>query len=199
MQTIVITGASGGLGGEVVRRLEREYRCLVPSRGEIDLLSEESVRAWFSQSGELYALVHLVGGFAPGRIAETTFDTWSRMLALNTTAAFLAIREALPHLTRPGRIVAVSSIATVTPSAGATAYTVSKSALNALIETTAAELRGTGITANAVLPDSMATAAMVKEMEAAKLVPLERVSEAIAFLLSEGAAGISGTLLPIRK
>ena len=73
-----------------------------------------------------------------------------------------------------------------------------KSALNALVQVLAAEERSNGITANAVLPDSMATPAMLQSTDAAKLVPLERVSETIAFLLSDAAAGTSGALIPIR-
>jgi NAD(P)-dependent dehydrogenase (short-subunit alcohol dehydrogenase family) len=199
MRRVVITGGTGGLGTAVVERLSLDYDCVVLGHAEIDVTSEESVRNAFSDLGELYGLVHLVGGFAPGKIADTSLETWSRMLSLNLTAAFLVMREALPRLTRPGRIVAVSSIATLTPAAGSVAYSVAKSALNALVESIAAGERGTGLTANAVLPDSMATPAMLKEMEASKLVPLGQVAETIAFLLSDAAAGITGTLLPIRK
>jgi NAD(P)-dependent dehydrogenase (short-subunit alcohol dehydrogenase family) len=199
MRRVVITGGTGGLGTAVVERLSLDYDCVVLGHSEIDVTSEESVRNAFSSLGELYGLVHLVGGFAPGKIADTSLETWSRMLSLNLTAAFLVMREALPRLTRPGRIVAVSSIATLTPSAGSVAYSVSKSALNTLVQSVAAGERGSGLTANAVLPDSMATPAMLKEMDASKLVPLGQVAETIAFLLSDGAAGITGILLPIRK
>jgi NAD(P)-dependent dehydrogenase (short-subunit alcohol dehydrogenase family) len=199
MRTIVITGGMGGLGAEVVRRLSQEYRCEVPRRDALDVTDEQSVRAAFEGFGEIYGLVHLVGGFAGGRIEDTSLETLEKMLTVNLTTAFLAIREALPRLSRPGRIVAVSSIATLQPSGGATAYVVAKSALNALIQNVAAEQRGTGITVNAVLPDSMATPAMLAGGgDASKLVPLERVSETIAFLLSEGAAGVTGTLVPVR-
>jgi len=198
MRTVAITGGTGGLGTEVVRRLSLEYRCIVLGHDDVDLTDEGSVQKTFGSLGELYALVHLVGGFAPGKTEQTPVEVWSKMLAVNVTAAFLAMRGALPHLSHPGRIVAVSSIATLSPAAGSTAYTVSKSALNALVQTIAAEQRGSGITANAVLPDSMATPAMLKEMDAAKLVPLERVSGTIAFLLSDAAAGVSGSLIPIR-
>ncbi|HYO77435.1 MAG TPA: SDR family oxidoreductase [Thermoanaerobaculia bacterium] len=199
MQSIVITGGNGGLGTAVVERLSRDYRCIVLDRAQMDVTREESVRHAFSELGELYAVVHLVGGFAAGNLSKTTSETWSRMLDLNLTAAFLTLREALPRLTRPGRIVAVSSIATLTPSGSSVAYSVSKSALNALVQSVAAEHRGSGLTVNAVLPDAMATPAMLKEMDAAQLVPLERVVETIAFLLSDAAAGITGTLIPIRK
>jgi NAD(P)-dependent dehydrogenase (short-subunit alcohol dehydrogenase family) len=198
MRTVAITGGTGGLGTEVVRRLSLEYHCVVLGHADVDLTNETSVQQTFGVLGELYALVHLVGGFAPGKIEQTSQEVWSKMLAVNVTAAFLAMRGALPHLSHPGRIVAVSSIATLSPAAGSAAYTVAKSALNALVQTVAAEQRGTGITANAVLPDSLATPAMLKEMDAARLVPLERVSGTIAFLLSDAAAGINGTLIPIR-
>lgn len=202
MRTVVITGGTGGLGTEVVRRLSRDYRCVVLGRAQVDLTDEESVRQafdnLFDQIGEIYGLVHLVGGWAGGSVRETSIETWSKMIALNTTAAFLAARGALAHMTHPGRVVAVSSIATLTIGGGSAAYTIAKSALNTLIQVIAAEERANGITANAVLPDAMATPAMLKETDASKLVPLERVSETIAFLLSDAAAGTSGTLIPIR-
>ena len=198
MRTLVITGGTGGLGAEVVRRLSRDYRCVVLGRAQVDLTSEESVRNAFADAGEIYGLVHLVGGWTGGTVRETSLDTWSKMLSLNATAAFLAIRGALPHISNPGRIVAISSIATLDISGSSAAYTIAKSALNALIQAVAAGERANGITANAILPDSLATPAMLKSGDASKLVPLERVAETIAFLLSDAAAGTTGALIPVR-
>lgn len=192
MRTVAITGGSGGLGTEVVRRLSQDYRCIVLGHRDADLTDETSTRDAFARIGEVYALVHLVGGYASG----ATFETWTKMLAVNATAAFLATQHV--QLAKPGRIIAVSSAATLAPSSGSIAYVVAKSALNALVTSLAHEHRGSGITVNAVLPDAMATPAMLKEMDPAKLVPLERVSETIAFLLSDAAAGTSGMLIPIR-
>jgi NAD(P)-dependent dehydrogenase (short-subunit alcohol dehydrogenase family) len=198
MRTLVITGGTGGLGTDVVQRLSRDYRCVVPAHAQVDLTSEDSVRKFFEEVGEIYGLVHLVGGWSGGSVRETSIETWSKMLALNTTAAFLAARGALAHMSNPGRIVCISSIASLDISGGSAAYTVAKSALNALVQVIAVEERAKGITANAILPDSMATPAMLKSMDASKLVPLERVSETLAFLLSDAAAGTSGMLIPIR-
>lgn len=199
MKTVILTGASGGLGTAVVERLSRSYHCVILGRARADVTDEASVRESFTSAGEHYGLVHLVGGWSGGTVAETSLETWSHMLSLNLTAAFLTMRESLRYLTRPGRIVAVSSIATVSPAPGSAAYTVAKSALNALVQTVAAEQRGTGITANAILPDAMATPVMLREAGPSKLVPLDRVAETIAFLLSEHAANISGALIPLRK
>ena len=196
---VLITGAHGGLGTEVVRTLSPAFDLLPLGHDDIDVTSETSVRDVMARAGSVYGVVHLVGGWTGGRVAETSMHDWSKMLAMNVTSAFLTIREALTHLTKPGRIVAVSSIATLHPAAGSAAYTVAKSALNALVQTAAAEQRGTGITVNAVLPDSMATPAMLRSgADASKLVPPQRVAETIAWLLSDAAAGVTGTLIPIR-
>ena len=184
MKTVVITGGTGSLGSVVVPRLARDYRCVTLTHAMADLQDETSTRNAFANIGEIYALVHLVGGFAPGSVAETGMDTWSQMLSLNLTGAFVAARAALPHLSRPGRIVAVSSIAAIEKTAGIAAYAVSKSALVTLIELIAKE--NPGISANVVAP-----ATLTPELR-------EQVAETIAFLLSDAAANITGTVLPLR-
>jgi len=184
MKTVVITGGTGSLGTVVLPRLQRDYHCVLLTHAMADLSDANSVNEAFAKIGEIYALVHLVGGFAMGSVAETSSETWSQMLALNLTGAFNTAHAALPHLTRPGRIVAVSSIAAIEKRAGVAAYAVSKSALNTLVEVIAKE--NPGISANIVAPDTL-----TPEL-------CERVAETIAFLLSDAAANISGAVLPLR-
>ena len=199
MKTVVITGGTGSLGSAVVPRLARDYRCVLLTRAMADLNDEASVREAFARTvilsredGEgspaqepgIYALVHLAGGFAAGSVGETTSETWSQMLALNLTGAFFAMRAALPHLTRPGRVVAVSSIAAVEKSAGMAAYVISKSALNVLVELIAKE--NPGISANIIAPSTL-----TPELR-------EQVADRIAFLLSDSAANITGSVIPLR-
>lgn len=193
MKTVVITGGTGSLGTVVVERLSRSYRCIVlyrskpPSEVEgvrADLDDEASVRDAFEQIGEHYALVHLAGAFATGAVAETPTETWSNMLAVNVTSAFVAARESLARMTRPGRIVAVSSIAAIEQRGGVAAYVVSKSALNTLVALIAKE--NAGVCANVVAPDTLTPALK------------ERVAETIEFLLSEAAENISGAVIPLR-
>jgi len=194
MKTLVITGGTGGLGTAVVERLARDYTCVLLQRPETDLTDASSVRAALARVDAPYGLVHMAGGWAGGAVSETSDATWSQMFAINATTAFNAIHETLARMDRnqPGRIIAISSIATLTIDGTSAAYTVSKSALNALIVSTAAELRGTKITANALLPNTLATPA------AKGAVPLDRVAETIAFLLSDAAQSISGALIPLR-
>ncbi|HVT43041.1 MAG TPA: SDR family oxidoreductase [Thermoanaerobaculia bacterium] len=214
MRTLIITGGTGGLGEVVVPRTARDHRCVVLYRTErpeganveavrSDLTNESSVRAALEEAvqrfGAPYGLVHLAGGYAGGNVSQTSGETWRQMMGLNADSSFFVIRHVLAHMRRdePGRIIAISSAATRTKLAGAAAYTVSKSALNVLIELTAAELEGSGITANAILPDSLDTPATRKAMPEARLVPLDRVAETILFLLSDAAASINGALIPL--
>lgn len=211
MKTLIITGGTGGLGPDVVARLSRTYRCVLLARhadGEnvlqVDLNDEASVRNAVAQAaqrfGAPYGLVHMAGGYAGGRVRETSLDTWQKQLALNLTGAFLMIREMLAVMNRnePGRIVAISSEATITKMASAVAYTISKTGLNTLIELTAKELADTKITANALVPATLDTAASREAMPNAKRVPLDRVASAVEYLLSDEASNLSGALIPLR-
>ena len=193
MKTLLVTGGTGGLGTAVVERLSRDYQCLLLSHEDVADPSKAIARA-----GSFYGVVHLVGGFAAGSVADTSSETWSRMLESNLTAGFMIIREALRKIEKPGRIVAISSIASIEKSKGIAAYVISKNALNTLIEVTAAEVAGSGITVNALLPGTLDTPASRAAMPNARRVPLGRVAEAIVFLLSDAAANVNGALIPLR-
>jgi NAD(P)-dependent dehydrogenase (short-subunit alcohol dehydrogenase family) len=196
VKTLLITGGTGNLGSTVVGRLAREYRCVLLVHGEheltanvqairADLSNEAEVTRAFDQVGELYGLVHLVGGFAEGA-ADADASVWSNMMSLNLTAAVTLIRAARPHLADGGRVIAISSYVTLRKRSGLAPYIVSKSALNALIEVLAIELRPRRITANAILPDALAEPAM-----------REHVAETILWLLSDAAANVTGALIPM--
>lgn len=193
MKTLLITGGTGGLGTFVVDRLSRDYRCILLTREDV-----ADPAPAIDRVGSFYGVVHLVGGFAAGTVNETKPETWHQMMESNVSAAFIVVREALRKIERPGRIVAISSIASIQKPKSAAAYVVSKSALNTLIEVTAAEVASSGITANALLPDTLDTPASRESMPNARRVPLDRVAEAIAFLLSDTAANINGALIPLR-
>jgi NAD(P)-dependent dehydrogenase (short-subunit alcohol dehydrogenase family) len=220
-RAVLISGASGGLGGAVTRLfLDRGARVAGTARDwrgaaatdrflpiEADLGGEDGCRRavdlTLERFGRIDALVHLMGGFAGGEPVERTSpDTWSKMLHLNLTAAFLLCRAVLPVMRAQGggRIVAVGSRAGEEPSAGLSAYNVSKAGLHALIRTIAAEVRGAGITANAALPsviDTPANRAAMPQADPAKWVAPERIAELIAFLASEEAGDINGALIAI--
>jgi NAD(P)-dependent dehydrogenase (short-subunit alcohol dehydrogenase family) len=222
-RSVLITGGTGGLGHAVVRRLLTQYSCFVLYRSSeawqslsdaigandrlhglyADLMDPEAVQRSIeqirSQSGPLYGLVHLAGGFEMGSVQETTLERWNHLLTLNVTTAFTTIQAVLPQLREQnvGRIITIGSSAVSARPAGIAAYTVSKAALSVLTELVANELKDTAITANILLLGSLATPTMLQHMDSRQLVPLERVADTIVFLLSDAAANVSGASIPV--
>ncbi len=147
-------------------------------------------------------LVNAVGGFAGGDLASTPLPEWRRMMDLNLTSAVIASRAVLAPMTaaRRGRIVNISSRAVVPPLGGFIAYTVAKSAIIALTQALAQEVRGHGITVNAVLPSTMDTPANRRAMPDADRsgwVSTDAVADVIAYLASDGASAVSGACIPV--
>lgn len=182
MKRLLITGGTGGLGSVVVPRLSREYECILMRRDETQ-----------SIDGPLFGVVALAGAYAAGSSTETA----QQMIEANLYSFTRALDLASPHLEEGGRVVAISSVASLTQPATLAAYAASKAALNAYILTLAHEFSPRRITANALLPTALATAPMRAQMPADKLVPLDRVAEWIAFLLSENGAGVTGQLIKL--
>ena len=222
-RAVVVTGGTGGLGPTVIRRLLADgYRCIVMYRTpekwqtlqaeiqhtnllgvQADLLDETAVQGAIAQvhdmGGGLYALVHLAGGFASGKVEDTSLDAWNHMITTNLTAAFIATRAIVPHLKEngSGRIVTIGSAAASKRQAGVAAYVVAKSGLAALTDVLANELQNTGITANMLVVGSLDTAEMQQVMDRSKLVPLDRIAATISFLLSDQAASVTGASIPV--
>jgi NAD(P)-dependent dehydrogenase (short-subunit alcohol dehydrogenase family) len=215
---ILVTGATGGLGPAVVKAFldggaavfgvapSWDGRSLPPGNFhpvEADLTTVEGCHRVAERARPVDVLVHVMGGFAGGTpVGETTDDVWNRMMDLNLRSAFYMIREVSPPMLEAGsgRIVAVGSRTGVEPAANLSAYAVSKAALHTLIRTVALEVAGSGVTANAVLPSTIDTAANRKAMPRAdftKWVKPEAIAEVIVWLASSQAAEVNGALVPV--
>lgn len=219
---MLITGAKGGLGSHVTEtflaggattvgsdRNSRDADFPNPHFAGIaaDLTNSEAARnladTVIRRFQRIDALVHVVGGFAGGQsIADTGDATWDKMLSLNLKSAINILRAVIPHmrLAKRGRIIAISSRQAVEPSANLSAYNASKAALVSLIRTAALENKDAGITANAVLPSTMNTAANRKAdpgADPSKWVQPERVAALAAFLASDAGAQITGAAIPV--
>jgi len=219
---VLITGAKGGLGTLVTEAFLAEGATVVGSDRNVqdsdfpnpqfsgvagDLTSSEAARdladTVIRRFQRIDALVHVVGGFAGGQsIAETDDATWDQMLTLNLKAAIHILRAVIPHMrmAKRGRIIAIGSRQAVEPSANLSAYNASKAALVSLIRTAALENKDLGITANAILPSTMNTAANRKADPGAdpfKWVQPERVAALAVFLASEAGGQITGAAIPV--
>jgi NAD(P)-dependent dehydrogenase (short-subunit alcohol dehydrogenase family) len=220
-RVVLITGASGGLGegvtqafltaGATVVGVARSWSGKTPQGRfravEADLSTPAAARDVVEQvqreAGGIDTVIHLMGGFAGGQAVQDTDDaTWEHMMSMNLNAAFYLFRATLPVLLarKHGRLIAIGSRAGLEPGPGLVAYNVSKAGLNALVRTAAAEVKGTGVTANAVLPSVIDTPANRKAMPAAdftKWVTPESIASLLLWLASDESRDVNGVLIPI--
>lgn len=218
-KVVMITGASGGLGRTVTAMFSRAGATVVvvsrdipdtPAEGLVrisaDVTNEADVQrlmtSVMAKTPRLDCLVNLVGGFAMSPLAETELSTWSNMLSLNLTSAFLLSREATRVMTTQGsgRILHMAARAAVDPFPGAGAYIVSKAGLLSLIKVLALEVAGSGVTVNGVLPTTIDTPANRRSMPDAdpgQWVKPEAIGALLVFLASDEAEAVNGALIPI--
>jgi NAD(P)-dependent dehydrogenase (short-subunit alcohol dehydrogenase family) len=151
----------------------------------------------------LDVLCNAVGGFAGGNaLWQTDSKVFEQMLALNLRSGYALSRAAVPvMLTRgKGAIVNVASRAAVDHAGGAAAYVASKAAAVAMIDSLAADLRGTGIRANSILPGIIDTDANRKAMPDADFTKWSKakdVASVVLYLCSDDAKLIHGAALPV--
>jgi NAD(P)-dependent dehydrogenase (short-subunit alcohol dehydrogenase family) len=218
---VLITGASGGLGAAVTNAFLASGALVAGSSRHIadSAFAHPNFRAFpadlddpaqartladsvLALHGRIDALIHVTGGFAAGGPVHESDDAlWDQMFSINLRAALHAFRAVLPHMraAKQGRIVAIGSRAAVEPAPGIGAYSASKAALVSLVKTVALENRDLGITANAILPGTIDTAANRQwgtPEERAKWVSPERLAALAVFLVSDAAADISGAAIP---
>lgn len=227
---ILVTGASGGIGGAVVRHLVaagaeviangRNTDALAALSQEtgcrtlaFDLESEDEIRTAL-EGLDLWGVVNC-GGFG-GEIAtpmETDISVFDKVMSINARGSLLVTKYASKSMIRLGQggaIVNVSSQASLVALRGHISYGSSKAALDNITRVSAMELGPHGIRVNSVNPTVVMTPMSAwywgrPEIEGPFLetMPLQKwateddIAAPIVFLLSEGAAMISGVSLPI--
>ena len=204
---VVVTGGTGALGGAVVTRLVAEgATCHVPVHGAkapddlpgihyaagVDLTDPGTVDAFYEDVGDLWASVHLAGGFTFGKTVEADDDTLEKMFRMNALTVWLCSRAAARAMAasgKGGRIVNVAARPALEPRSGSgmVAYAASKAAVAAMTQALGEELKGSGILVNAIAPsilDTPANRADMPKADFSKWVSLDAAAEAIAFLVS---------------
>ena len=180
---VLVTGASGGIGGAIVRALHaagaavalsgtrREaLDALAADLGErayvlaCDLAEGDAVSALAGDAesalGGLDILVNNAGLSRDGLVLRLKDADWERVLAVNLTAAFRLSRGVLRGMVRRrwGRIINITSIVGVTGNPGQASYAASKAGMIGMTKSLAAEVATRGITANCIAPGFIDTA-----------------------------------------
>lgn len=169
----------------------------------VSLDDEAQVTAFYDTLPELWASIHLVGGFAMAPIGATSLAAFESQWRLNSVTCFLACREAVRVMRRSkkgGRIVNVAARPTQLPVGNMTAYAASKAAVVAVTQSLAAEVLSENILVNAIVPSIIDTPANRASMPNAdhSLWPTPgQLADTILFLASPENALTTGTLVPV--
>jgi NAD(P)-dependent dehydrogenase (short-subunit alcohol dehydrogenase family) len=164
---------------------------------------EQVIKEIVAHNGRVDVLINAVGAYAGGSaLWQTDPAVFDQMWNLNVRSGFLLARAVAPIMLkqRSGAIVSVSSRAAVDHAAGAAAYAASKAASTAMFDSLAADLKGTGVRVNSVLPSIIDTQGNRKAMpnaDFAKWPKPEEIANVILFLCSEKAKLIHGASIPV--
>ncbi len=184
----LVTGATGGLGGEIARSLHAQGATVALSGTRADALEklagelgsrvhalpcdlsdkaavEALVPAAETAMGQLDILVNNAGVTRDGLFMRMKDEDWDTVIAVNLTSAFRLSRAALRYMLRRrfGRIVGITSVVGVTGNAGQGNYAASKAGMIGMTKALAAEVATRNVTANCVAPgfiESPMTAAL---------------------------------------
>lgn len=228
-KAVLVAGGTGGLGRAVsllflehgakvavTWRRQEEFAALEAAAGVLsarllgfpaDVTDPSSAQRVVAQIlsawSRLDAMVNTVGGYAGGiKLWETAPETLDRMLNLNLRAGYALARAAVPAMLarHSGVIVNVAAKAAWDHAAGASAYAASKAAALAMMDSLAAELKGSGVRVNSILPSIIDTEANRKAMPDAdftKWPKPESIARTILFLCSDEARAIHGAAIPV--
>ncbi|MGH9689469.1 MAG: SDR family NAD(P)-dependent oxidoreductase [Candidatus Acidiferrales bacterium] len=228
-QVILVAGGTGGLGSAVSTEFlgegasvaitykhDPEFKALRAEAGAnasrlyghaVDVTEDSAVRQLVTEivakQGRLDAVVNCIGGYAAGsKLWELKPDVMGQMLSLNLMSGFVLMKCVVPAMLKQqrGAIVNVAAKAAIDHAGSAAAYAASKSAAVAMIDSLAADLKGTNIRANSILPSIIDTEANRRAMPKAdfsKWPKPREIARVILFLCSEDAKVIHGASIPV--
>lgn len=153
--------------------------------------------------GPLWLACSAVGGWEGGTNVDELHDftLLERMITLNLRTALVIAAEGQRHMgTYGGRVVVVGSSTAKVPAAGQAAYNAAKAGVHALVETLAQEMRGSGRTANAVVPkviDTPANRSAMPNSDHDRWVPPLAIARVVRWLASADAWPVSGATVPV--
>jgi NAD(P)-dependent dehydrogenase (short-subunit alcohol dehydrogenase family) len=220
--TIVVLGATGGLGRAVTERLHADGAAVLaadralPAAADredqltyiaVDALDETSVSAAFAtppaDAPPITGVINLIGGYTPPQaLASLDIGVLRQQLEVNLVAAAIITKYAMPMLAARGGgpLVHVSSRVAAANGENNFAYSVSKLGVNRLVEAAAAEGRGDGVRVNCIMPSIIDTPANRAAIPNASYQIWPKPSElaaVLSFLVSDDAILISGAAIPV--
>lgn len=234
-KTAVVTGAKQGIGKGIALSLAQEgakvivadlsleesqavvdeittaggqalaVKCDVSNRSEVEAMIAKAKNDF----GSLDILVNNAGIFPFIALEKMSEGDWDKVMDINMKGIFFTCQEALKVMPDGGRIINISSIASLVGFSGLTHYCASKGALNAFARALALETAPRKITVNNVAPGAIDTpgATGAQDEEAKKqttaIIPLSRygtpddIAQAVVYLASDGASYVTGQTIVV--
>lgn len=223
-QTVLVTGATGGIGPAIVDRLLKRQAGVIgtyhnpeelekakeryPSLSKadlfrVDLTDPEQLRELAEKLNDrqitLNSIVNLVGGFSGGGLKRTEKESLVGSFRTQVITVFLVIKQFLPQIEQSGgAIVNFSSQRALNNEKGSVAYNISKTALVSLSKSVNNEMERGRI--NVLAPSVMDTPANREYMPDAdfdKWAGPQQVADVVEFLVSEKSSRIKGEVIRI--
>lgn len=224
-RTVLVTGGNRGIGLACTQRfIDAGHRVAIASRsgGEVpgafaltcDVsepgAADDAVAAVEAELGPVEILVANAGIARDGLMVRMSDDDFATVIDTNLSSSFRFARAVTKKMMRArfGRIVFMSSVSAYLGSPGQANYAASKAGLIGLARSMARELASRNITVNVVTPGPVATdmydeltddqrAVMTAAVPLARPAQPDEVAAAVAFLASDDAGYITGTVLPV--
>jgi short-subunit dehydrogenase len=206
MRNIIITGAAGNLGEVVVDKFKSsEYFLNLVIRQAFE--NTERVRAWHadlthansvaklvaditSTDAKIDSVIHLVGGYVPGKLEQTSLTELDQMINLNFKSAFFLFQEILPFfkIQGEGKFICIGAKAAGSPRLARNnmAYALSKQLLYQFVEIINAEGYAEKISAHLMLPTTLDTDLNRQQMPHADFsqwTPLSKIADTIKHIV----------------
>lgn len=205
-RTVLVTGASRGIGRALARRLAVDSRILALARDAerledlareireaggscqplvVDLRDPEAIARALAGS-EVDVLINNAGVMIKKPFVELEPDEWQRMIDVNLSALYHVTRAVLPGMMARGHghVVNIASITGRTAYPGGAAYSATKHAVLGLSESLMLEVRDRGVRVSVVLPGSVATGMIAPGTDTSWMLKPEDVAQAVADLLA---------------